>query len=103
MLSASTAVFNSDAGAQDFQSLTEFGPEAGAAAETKTNADKGEAEVAGDARTVVEPETASDLETAQQRIVRLASAVLNNLRKGVDVGSVAAARAQAIRRYVLRH
>ncbi|CAB1111351.1 unnamed protein product [Ectocarpus sp. CCAP 1310/34] len=37
-------------------------------------------------------------ETAQGRLGRLAAAVVKKLRSGVDIGSVAAARAQAIRR-----
>ncbi|CAM9277017.1 unnamed protein product, partial [Ectocarpus fasciculatus] len=37
-------------------------------------------------------------ETAQGRLGRLAAAVVKELRSGVDIGSVAAARAQAIRR-----
>ncbi|CAN0363269.1 unnamed protein product, partial [Ectocarpus sp. 12 AP-2014] len=37
-------------------------------------------------------------ETAQGRLCRLAAAVVKELRSGVDIGSVAAARAQAIRR-----
>lgn len=37
-------------------------------------------------------------ETAQERLKRLGTALVQELRKGVDVGGVAAARAQAIRR-----
>lgn len=55
--------------------------------------------MAGNAQTATETEARSETETAQERVGRLASAVVKELRKGVDVGSVAAARAQAIRRY----
>lgn len=37
-------------------------------------------------------------ETGQARLKRLAAAVVQELRKGTDVGSITAARAQAIRR-----
>lgn len=37
-------------------------------------------------------------ETVQERLKSLAAAVVQELRKGVDIGSIAAARAQAIRR-----
>ena len=40
----------------------------------------------------------AEAETAQQRLAKLASGVVKELRKGIDVGSIAAARAQAIRR-----
>lgn len=41
---------------------------------------------------------AAATETGQEQLKRLAAALIRELRKGVDVGSVAAARAQAIRR-----
>ncbi|CAM9258641.1 unnamed protein product, partial [Hapterophycus canaliculatus] len=50
----------------------------------------------GEART--ESGRDREAETAQKLIGRLATAVIQELRKGVDVGTVAAARAQAIRR-----
>ncbi len=53
----------------------------------------------GNAQNAIETEASSKTETTQERMGRLASAVVKELRKGVDVGSVAAARAQAIRRY----
>lgn len=37
-------------------------------------------------------------ETGQERLKELAAAVVQELRKGTDVGSISAARAQAIRR-----
>ena len=42
--------------------------------------------------------TETATETAQERLGKLATAVVKELRKGIDVGNVAAARAQAIRR-----
>eukprot|EP00903_Cladosiphon_okamuranus_P013005 g12134.t2 len=43
--------------------------------------------------------TETEAETAKERLGKLATSVVKELRKGVDVGSIAATRAQAIRRY----
>lgn len=50
------------------------------------------------AHTAAYTEAHTEAETAQERLGKLATAVVKELRKGIDVGSVAAARAQAIRR-----
>lgn len=42
--------------------------------------------------------TETEAQTAQEWLGKLATAVVQELRKGIDAGSIAAARAQAIRR-----
>lgn len=42
--------------------------------------------------------TETEAKTAKERLGKLATSVVKELRKGIDVGSIAAARAQAIRR-----
>lgn len=51
-----------------------------------------------DGHGVTKAEDVPQAETVQERIGKLAAAVVDELQKGVNVGSIAAARAQAIRR-----
>lgn len=83
------AVFNTSPGGRDTQNAIDNGlgspaAEVGVDAANEEVADTGKAE--------------AHTETPQERLARLATAVVKELRNGVDVGSTAAARAQAIRR-----
>lgn len=83
------AVFNSSPGGRNARKPTDDGLGA-ATVEEKMDAAKEEEADAGNAE--------ADAETAQEWLGRLATVVVKELRKGVDVGSTTAARAQAIRR-----
>lgn len=88
-MSASVAVFNSSAGGRDARKQIDDGLGA-ATIGAEMNAANEEVADTGNAE--------ADAETAQEWLGRLATVVVKELRKGVDVGSTAAARAQAIRR-----
>eukprot|EP00752_Nemacystus_decipiens_P007659 g6847.t1 len=99
ILSTSAALFNDDDNRQEKGAgdLVVGALEAPVAAEGKSH----EAMMDED----ITPEIAeaditapAETETPQERLGKLATAAVKELRKGVDVGSVAAARAQAIRR-----
>lgn len=104
ILTASGAVFNSPGGEDNPHSINNVqnavidngsrtavtGP-AATASTTAAETDMSEASM----------KETTTTETAQGRLGRLAAAVVKELRSGVDIGSVAAARAQAIRRYLL--
>ncbi|CAM9194124.1 unnamed protein product, partial [Scytosiphon promiscuus] len=100
--SVDAAVFNGTGGAYTKPSIAKvhsrFGNELEATAPDYVAAAQIDASVVDEGQTIAKSESDGEPETAQNRVRRLASAVVQELRKGVDVGTVAAARAQAIRR-----
>ncbi|CBN79766.1 conserved unknown protein [Ectocarpus siliculosus] len=101
ILTASGAVFNSHAGEDNPHSINNV--------QNATIDNGSKTAVSGSAATVSNAAAETNMseasmkettttETAQGRLGRLAAAVVKELRSGVDIGSVAAARAQAIRR-----
>lgn len=100
ILSTSAALFNdSDAGqakAARNPDSDVLGVPASAEVERRGAMNEAERSKNAPAGSAAGAETESD--TVQERLGKLATAVVRELRKGVDVGSTAAARAQAIRR-----
>lgn len=100
ILSTSTALFNNNenGNGEDTNSPTDEVPGVPAFAEGQRHGANEEAtrteNAVADIAAVAETKTG----TVQERLGKFATAVVEQLRKGIDVGSIAAARAQAIRR-----
>lgn len=101
ILSTSVAVFNDNGNGQERSTINPTGDDPGVPGTAEmVERDGGKAEAIGseNAAADIAAATGTATETAQERLGKLATAVVKELRRGIDVGSIAAARAQAIRR-----